>query len=95
MRKLKLKFLWKNLELLLDEQIYETWNKYLWLYEKNWEFFSDISVNFDWIGSTEIAISKDFENCCFENSEQLYQRIKKNFDIKSRWIHNWYFCFNL
>lgn len=94
MKTLKLKFLGKNLNLLLEESEYtETWNKYLWLYEKNGEFFSDISVNVDWLMKNEIAISKDFENCCFSDPKELYDRINKNFEITSRWVCNGYHVF--
>lgn len=67
----------------MDQWKYMDGNLYFWLFEKNWEYFSDISINIEWLKKNEFAINSDFINCCFSNINECITWLHEYFDIKN------------
>ena len=94
MKKVKLKFLWKEKTLSLYKATYRNNRPYYWLLDKG-ELFSDITVNIAWLEENELAIDNDFINCCFENSFECYKRLLKNFPVIDYYYKQGFTCIKL
>lgn len=85
-RKLYLKTPFWEYNLKLRKSNYLNNNKlYLGLVDiKNWEYFSDITVNLDLdpVYNDYNFIDRDFIDCCFSDIQHLEERLKDNLKIK-------------
>jgi hypothetical protein len=81
----KLKFLWKTKTLRLFKSEYAcNWKDYYWLLTRNWEPFSDITVN---LPNEDILkdynfVDRDFINICFSDVSDCEKRLRENLNIK-------------
>ena len=91
MKKVTLKFLWKNIKLNLIENKYINNNKIFYgLVENNWEYFSDITKNVD--DSNRNYINNDF-TYCFDSSKELREWLQKYINIKEFWKYGYWYYF--